>query len=160
MKGKYNFEHTSFPSLSELDEEIKTLMLAAKAQLKRSYAPYSNFKVGAAVLLENNEIYLGCNQENASFPLCICAERVALYAAAAHEDTFRIKALAITASNPVKPLTEACMPCGACRQVIQEYEIRQNSSFDLYLSSEENEIIKVTGIQTLLPNSFSKDLLL
>lgn len=160
MNEKYNFKCEVFNSLSELPEEITQLMLAARAQMDRAYAPYSKFYVGAALLLENGETYLGCNQENASYPLCICAERVALYNAGANHDSFRIKALAITARNPAKPIKEICMPCGACRQVIREFEERQKAEIPLYLTSDGNHIIKLDGISALLPHSFSKDFLL
>jgi len=160
MSAKYHFDCEIFKSISDLDPEIQELIKSAKNQLKRSYAPYSGFYVGAALLTDNGKIYLGCNQENASFPLCICGERVALYSAAAHEDNLLISAMAITASNPAKPLEQACMPCGACRQVIQEYEQRQERSIPLYLTSEDNEIVRVNGIGPLLPDSFSRNALL
>lgn len=160
MSKKYNFDCKIIEQQHSLDKDIESLVLAAKNQLKRAYAPYSNFLVGAAVLLDNGKVYLGCNQENASFPLCICAERVALYNAGASEDKAHIKAIAITASNPAKPLQQVVMPCGACRQVIQEFEIRQKASIDIYLTSEDNEIVYVKGISPLLPESFSPDALL
>lgn len=160
MSRKYNFKCEVFHSHNELPEEISALMMTARAQLKRAYAPYSKFYVGAAVLLHNGEVYTGCNQENASFPLCICAERVALYNAGTNQDLLQIKALAITAHNPSKKLRDICMPCGACRQVIQEFEQRQNAAIQLYLSGEAEEVVKVDGIATLLPHSFSKDFLL
>ena len=119
-----------------------------------------NFYVGAAALYNNGEIALGCNQENASYPLCICAERVALFQIGANNSTFDIKALAITARNPAKPLKEICMPCGACRQVINEFEQRQGRPITLYLTSEGNGVLEVEGISPLLPYSFSKSALL
>jgi len=160
MDEKYNFKCEVFDSLSNLPDEIAVLIQAAQSQMDRAYAPYSKFYVGAALLLESGRTYLGCNQENASFPLCMCAERVALYNAGADNDSFRIKALAITAKNPAKPLKEICMPCGACRQVIREFEERQKAEIPLYLSSDGNHIIKLDGISPLLPHSFSKDFLL
>ncbi len=160
MSAKYHFECEIFNSAEELDVEIKELIALAKQQLEMAYAPYSKFYVGAAVLLENGEIHLGANQENASFPLCMCAERVALYSAGANNNPPFIKAIAITASNPSKPLESVVMPCGACRQVLQEYELRQEKEIVMYLTSEDNEILKVSGINTLLPGSFSRDALL
>ena len=160
MKSKYNFECEIFESIDQLDEEIQDLIQLAKDLTKRAYAPYSNFLVGASILLDNGDVFLGCNQENASYPLCMCAERVALYSLGAQKDTFKIKALAITATNPEKALEEVCMPCGACRQVIHEFEQRQNSPFDIYITSENNEIIKIEGIEPLLPHSFTKNLLI
>ncbi|MBT8234522.1 MAG: cytidine deaminase [Saprospiraceae bacterium] len=155
MARKYDFECEVFENKSLLDKDIQNLVDIANKQLDTAYAPYSKFLVGAAVLLSNGNIYKGCNQENASYPLCICAERVALFNMGANEKSFKIKALVITASNPSKPLEEVCMPCGACRQVIQEFENRQNGPIPIYLTSEQNEIVKIDGISKILPASFS-----
>ena len=156
MNTTYNFDHEVFKTASELPTEIHALIELAHEQTKLAYAPYSDFYVGAAILLESGEIYVGCNQENASYPLCMCAERVALYSMGAEKEDFKIKALAITATNRHKPLKEVCMPCGACRQVIQEFEDRMGDKITLYLTSEKNEILKIKGIDNILPFSFSK----
>jgi len=155
MARKYDFECEVFDNSLTLSDDIQNLIRLAKDQLQMAYAPYSKFLVGATVLLENGKIYKGCNQENASYPLCLCAERVALFGMGAVEKNFQIKALAITASNPAKPLKEVCMPCGACRQVIQEFEQRQGKPIPIYLTSEDNEIVKINGISSILPSSFS-----
>ena len=160
MKMSFPFKHKVYDTLDDLPKGIKDLMLNAVAQLDYAYAPYSGFQVGAAILLDNDAIITGCNQENASYPLCICAERVALYNVGTQHKSFKIKALAITAFNTKKPLTEACMPCGACRQVIQEFEQRQDAPIPLYLSSKGHYTISVEGINELLPVSFSKSHLL
>ncbi|MBT8189583.1 MAG: cytidine deaminase [Saprospiraceae bacterium] len=154
-KEKYNFECEVFDSIDLLPKEIQQLLAVAEDQLNYSYAPYSNFLVGAAAQLENGEIHAGCNQENASYPLCICAERVALYNVGSRHKDFIITAMAITAHNPRKTLNEPCMPCGACRQVIQEFEQRQNSPMDLYLTGDSGKIIKIAGIKNILPLSFN-----
>jgi len=95
----------------------KRLIAASEAVMQRAYAPYSNFFVGAAVLAESGATYTGCNVENASYGLTICAERNAIFAAVAAEGpTLRIRAIAVTNKAGV-----ACSPCGACRQVIHEF---------------------------------------
>lgn len=160
MDSKFNFDYEVFNTPDELPDDIQILLRQAQNQLKRSYAPYSNFHVGAALLLDNGNIHLGCNQENASYPLCICAERVALYSVGAEYDEFEIKAMVITAFNPKKKITDPCMPCGACRQVIQEFEQRQSKAIPLYMTSEGNPIIKTHGIDPLLPGSFKRNLLI
>ncbi len=147
-------------NISTLSDPIVRCIEEANNQLDMAYAPYSNFFVGAAALLDNGKIYTGCNQENASYPLCICAERVALYNIGTQEKDFYIQALAITAHNPNKRLDSPCMPCGACRQVIQEFEHRQNRPITLYLTSKNSPIIRINGIESLLPVSFSKNDLL
>lgn len=159
-KEKYNFECEIFDSIDLLPKDIQQLLAVAEDQLNYSYAPYSNFLVGAAAQLENGEIYAGCNQENASYPLCMCAERVALYNIGSRYKTFNITAMAITAHNPKKTLNEPCMPCGACRQVIQEFEQRQDKPMDLYLTGDSGKIIKIEGIKNILPLSFNMNNLL
>jgi len=160
MDTQFTFAHKQFDSIEALPENIQSLIKAADEQLHYSYAPYSNFNVGAALLLENGQMYTGCNQENASYPLCICAERVALYNVGTQVKDFKIVALAITAHNPVKKLEAPCMPCGACRQVIQEFESRQGQAIPLYMTAKDQYIIQIDGIGPLLPSSFSKEQLM
>ena len=157
---KYNFECEVFESLDLLPKDVQHMIALAEDQLNYSYAPYSNFLVGAAAMLDNGEIHTGCNQENASYPLCICAERVALYSVGTNHKSFRIKAMAITAHNTKKPNEDPCMPCGACRQVIQEFEHRQNAPITLYLTGDSGKVLKIEGIKNILPLSFSMNNLL
>jgi cytidine deaminase len=97
--------------------EREVLLSAAQTALKQAYAPYSKFKVGAALLTETGAVYVGCNVENASYGLTICAERTAIFSAVAAEGAqMRIRAIAVW-SDP----QGACAPCGACRQVIYEF---------------------------------------
>lgn len=160
-KKAIGYEHTLYKGYSRLSLPVQKLIKRAKKQTKFSYAPYSNFFVGAALLLEDKKIIGGSNQENASYPLCICAERVALYTYGAGSYKSKIKAIAITADYPTKPLLEPCMPCGACRQVIEEYEQRQNKAIDIYVTAAGiSTIIKIKGIQTILPSAFQQDHLL
>lgn len=148
-------------SLEELPEEIQSLFAIAEQQLDNSYAPYSQFNVGAALRLENNEIFYGCNQENASYPLCICGERVALYSAGAQYPHEPITALCISARNNIKKLEIPVSPCGACRQVIKEFQDKTNSPFPIYIKAFGNkEIIRYKNAEDLLPFSFSKQYLL
>lgn len=160
MNQKFPFEHKLYKNISELPAEISQLLEKAEEQLSYSYAPYSQFHVGAAALLDNGDIIAGCNQENASYPLCMCAERVALYNIGAQYQDFKIIALAITAHNPNKQLKDPCMPCGACRQVISEFEQRQGCDIPLYLSSKDQYIIGLTSNKLLLPSGFSGNNLL
>ena len=159
-RNNKNFEYTIYQSASEMPEEYVSLMQRAINQLEFAYAPYSQFLVGAALILDNGEVFVGNNQENASFPLCMCAERVALYSLGAAHQSFQIKALAITAKNLKKEHKGFCMPCGACRQVIQEFEQRQETPITLLLSGDDDQVMQIKGIDKILPLSFSsKDLL-
>lgn len=160
-KLKPGFPHTTYNGLSRLPVPIQKLIKKANIQTKNAYAPYSNFYVGAALLLDNKKIIVGCNQENASYPLCMCAERVALYTYGASHTKHKIKAIAISANYPTKPLSAPCMPCGACRQVIQEYESRQGKPIDIYVTAVGlKTIIKIKGIETILPAAFQQDQLI
>jgi len=162
MKSKkLTFKHKVYKHNKALPIEIQKLIKQASKQTKFSYAPYSKFYVGAALLLENGKLIGGCNQENVSYPLCICAERVALYTYGAKTIKSKIKALAVTVRYDLKVLKEPCMPCGACRQVIQEYENRQGQPIDIYATAESvDEIIYFKGIETILPTAFSQSTLL
>jgi len=144
-------KHTNYQELNTLD---KALIDKAVSMTDSAYAPYSGFLVGAAVQLENGVVLGGCNQENASYPLCMCGERVALYNAAANYPTIAVDTLAIVARNPKKKLTQPVSPCGACRQVIAEYESRYGTDIRILLKGETDEVIEFSSIKELLPYGF------
>jgi cytidine deaminase len=122
------------------------LQAAAEAALRRAYAPYSNFRVGAAVLAESGAVYTGCNVENASYGLTNCAERTAIFAAVAQEGPgLRLRAIAV-ASDPAVP----CSPCGACRQVIAEF-----GGPHCRVVYRSGEGIRAVTLKELLPDAFS-----
>ena len=147
----------TFESIEELDSESKYLIHKAKEATAHSYAPYSKFCVGAALILEDDTIVVGANQENASYPLCMCAERVALYAAALQHPDKRIVKMAIIAHKKNhKELTPAAS-CGACRQVMLEYEHRQKAVIQIVLLAKPDEWVKCSSAASLLPFGFSKD---
>jgi len=128
--------------------ENKDLIKLAKEASKKAYAPYSKFYVGAAVLFKNGEIVTGCNVENASYGLSLCAERNALSTAVAKGIDSEIVKIAI-----VSPNTDKCFPCGACRQWISEF------SRDAVIVVEDGEDALELKISELLPYSFDKDVL-
>jgi len=148
-----------YDSIDHLEPYLKELLAVAIQQLDHAYAPYSKFHVGAAVLLEDQSIYPGCNQENASYPLCMCGERVALYNAAANKPGVLIKSLAITAKNLQKKLDQPVSPCGACRQVILEYENKQNSPIEIILKGDTPEVYYFASSKILLPFGFDSSFL-
>ena len=143
-----------YPSQKELPEAIFSLMDTAIEARDKVYAPYSQFKVGAAILLENGEVISGSNQENASYPSGLCAERTAIYYAGAHFPGVSIKIIAISASSSVKPTHKPIPPCGACRQAIAEYEIKQNHPIAIYFMGERGEVMKSDSLENLLPLLF------
>lgn len=140
---------------ASLKKSYQQLIVEAVSALDLSYAPYSNFKVGAAILLSNGKIVPGANQENASYPLCMCAERVALYASSILYPDQKILAIAVTARTETNKVLGPIPPCGACRQVIAEYEQRQNLQIEILLKGSTEEIIIYNGIEDLLPKSFN-----
>ena len=145
-----------FHSISDLSEEIQTLMQQAIAIRRKAYAPYSHFKVGAAILLDNGKIVLGSNQENAAYPSGLCAERVAIYQAGAIYPDAKMLTIAITAASDSNPTLSPIPPCGACRQSISEYEFKQVTPIEIYFMGESGEVFKSNSISNLLPLSFNK----
>jgi len=140
--------------------DIKLINSARKA-LALSYSPYSHFAVGAAVLKTNGKIYLGANIENASYPLCLCAERAAIAHAHSSAPKSKIIAIAVVAKSDTIKITKAVSPCGACRQVISEFEEKQKSAIRIVLSNIENtDRISFSSIKELLPHSFNSKYLI
>jgi len=146
-------------SSDELPGDEYNLLTIATDALKSAYVPYSHYKVGAAVLLENGIIITGSNQENMAFPSGLCAERVALFASASQHPGIVIKSIAITALSQDFPVKEPVTPCGACRQAMIEYETNQGKPIKLILGCETGKTILVMKVGDLLPLSFKEDLL-
>ena len=148
---------TEFDTLEELPPEDQELIQKARESMRLAYAPYSQFHVGAALRLENNVIVSGNNQENASYPEGLCAERVALFAAGAMHAGIKIKTLAVVASSVIHKINKPVTPCGACRQVIAEYEHRYRQPIRLIMTGETGKILTADGISQLLPYLFNGD---
>lgn len=141
-------------SYSELTEEQKNLVDLAKEATKSSYAPYSNFNVGAAILLENGVAIKGANQENAAFA-GICAERSAIYNAGANYPGVGIKSIAVTAFTRGAFVKEPCAPCGVCRQALIEFE--KNADFPMEVLMVGNDTIyHLNSVSDLLPLTFKE----
>jgi cytidine deaminase len=152
-------EFSVFESVSELPNDIQNLMTQAIEVRKNAYAPYSKFKVGAALLLDNGKIVLGSNQENAAYPSGLCAERVAIFQAGAIYPDAKIVKMAITAASDNNQTTSPIPPCGACRQSIAEYEIKQDLPIAIYFMGEIGAIYKSDSLKNLLPFMFDKNFL-
>jgi len=146
-----------FTHLEDLDAESKYLAHKAKEAASQAYAPYSKFCVGAALILEDGLIVLGANQENAAYPLCMCAERVALYAATAQHPEKKVIKLAVLAhkKNHKDLLPATC--CGSCRQVLLEFETKQHKPIEIVMLGPDKKWIKAPSAASLLPFGFSKD---
>jgi len=154
-----NTSFTVFSSASELPEEVQRLMQHAVEIRKKAYAPYSKFRVGTALLLDNGQIVLGSNQENAAYPSGLCAERVAIFQSGAIYPEAKILKLAVTAASDINPTLAPIPPCGACRQSISEYEFKQDIPIEIYFMGESGEVYKSHSIENLLPLSFDKKFL-
>lgn len=146
------FEYSNPDELPEQDWEL--IFCAREAGLN-AYAPYSGFRVGAAVLLENGEIISANNQENAAYPSGLCAERIALFYAAANFPSVAVKAIAVSNSNNERINSEITKPCGSCLQVISEYEDLSGKPIRIILDGEK-VINVVEGIDNLLPLRFKR----
>ena len=147
---------TVFDNLNELPSDIIELMEQAIEARQKAYAPYSKFYVGAAILLDNGEIIIGSNQENASYPSGLCAERVALFYAGANYPEDPIVKICIVAEGDLMPSGALLSPCGSCRQVMLESEARQNNSIEVLLVQRSGEILILDSVQNLLPFGFTK----
>ena len=148
-----------FESISELPTEIQDLMTKAHEAREKAYAPYSHFKVGAALQLETGEIITGNNQENAAFPSGLCAERVAIFHAGATYPGTKIVAMAITARSLNHKVETPTPPCGACRQSIAEYEVNQETPIQIYFMGEEGKVVRSASMKDLLPLVFDSSYL-
>ncbi|SDI21616.1 cytidine deaminase [Flavobacterium omnivorum] len=148
-----------FESIQELPNDIQDLMTQAVEVRKNAYAPYSKFRVGVAIFLDNGKIVLGSNQENAAYPSGLCAERVAIFYAGAVYPEAKILKMAITAASDTNQTTTPIPPCGSCRQSIAEYEIKQESPIEIYFMGEIGAIYKSDSLKNLLPFMFDKKFL-
>lgn len=157
--NKISFDLTVFDSFKELSKNDQLLMTEAIKARANAYAPYSKFTVGAAVLLENDQIIIGSNQENASFPSGLCAERVAVFQAGAQYPGIRIKSIAISATSKNYEVDKPAGPCGNCRQSIAEYEQKQHSPIQLLMMGEKGAVFKCNSVEDILPLTFSSSFL-
>ena len=160
-KRKLEIQYTVFGNINELIDEDRILIEKAKEVSIDAYAPYSEFRVGAAVLLDNGKILTANNQENASYPEGLCAERIALFYAMAQYPNQKIKSIAVCGNPNKHKLTHFISPCGGCRQVMMECENRGKEKMRILLSGLSGEILLIEGVENLLPLKFSaKDLMI
>ena len=156
-KQAYNFEFEVYDSMESLPEKDAWLLNEARKVTQHAYAPYSHFQVGAIARLANGEIVTGSNQENASFPIGLCAERVLLATAASLHPNVAIETIAISYYNDNGESDHPISPCGICRQSLLEYESRVNHSIRLILGGMEGRVNVIDKAAMLLPLSFSAE---
>lgn len=144
-------------SKEELPEKDSMLLDAAMEACQNAYAPYSGFKVGAALLLDDETIIKGSNQENAAYPSGLCAERVAFFHAGANYPGRKVIAIAVTALLKNHQHPHPVSPCGDCRQVMAEFEHRYGSPVRIIMMTEQNHYVILNSVKDLLPFLFSSD---
>lgn len=152
---KIELSYTTYNDINELNELDEWLLSEAREVTKQAYAPYSNFHVGAVAKLANGEIVAGSNQENASFPAGLCAERVLLASASTLYPKIPVEVMAISYHSMNGLSDQPLTPCGICRQFLQEYEDRMQHPIRLILGGMEGKVIVIDKASTLLPLAFT-----
>lgn len=146
-------------TLAELSARDQGLLALAHEQTGKSYAPYSGFYVGAALEMLGGEVFTGNNQENAAYPMCLCGERVALYSAGNALPNMPIDTLAIVVTNEAEDVAYPAAPCGACRQVISEFEARGDHPIRILLKADSDIVLEIKSVQDILPLGFNAEFL-
>lgn len=149
---KINF--TEYANIKELDKADHKLCLEAVKAMGNSHSPYSKFRVGAALRLQSGKIILGSNQENVAYPSGLCAERVALFHWGANHPDDPIETMAVTASTDEFELTKPVASCGACLQVLAEYEKKQDKPIKVILFCNSGPVWVMDGVESFLPFLF------
>jgi len=154
---KFEFSFEVYDSIDEMNEDDRQVLNDARDATKKAYAPYSNFFVGASARLSNNEIVTGSNQENASYPVGICAERVLLGSASSLYPDVAIETMAISYQSKTVKSDHPISPCGMCRQALQEFEGRMHKPIRLILSGMEGKVFVIKSASQLLPLAFTNE---
>lgn len=154
---KFQFTYSVYDDISEMDQQDASLLAKARKVTAQAYAPYSNFFVGAAAITGSGDVVTGTNQENASFPVGMCAERSLLASAATLFPGQALETIAISYHNKNENATSdrPISPCGMCRQALQEYETRGKKPLRVILSGQSGKIYVVESTSQLLPFAFT-----
>ena len=147
-----SYLRANFNDLTVIEKE---LIQRSKDALKDAYAPYSGFLVGSSVLLSDGKIISANNQENVAFPSGLCAERVVLFNAGANYPNLEIDIIAVSAKSNLYEITDIISPCGACRQVMAEYQQKQNKKIKILLHLNNDEVLIFSSVDDLLPLLFT-----
>lgn len=159
-KLNFSIDYEAYDNLHELNDIDQSLCLKAEEALSTSYSPYSNFKVATAVRLSDGTVATGSNQENMAYPSGLCAERVALFSIGAKYPDAVIESMAITAYTENFTIEHPVTCCGACLQVMSEFERKQNIEIEVLFYCINGKILKVKGIKSLMPFVFVEDRLI
>ncbi|TKC08110.1 cytidine deaminase [Pedobacter polaris] len=153
----FTISYETFNSIEELSGTDKMLCAKAKEALVSSFSPYSKFKVGTAILLADDQIVLGSNQENLAYPSGLCAERVALFNIGSNYPNAVVKTMAITAQTDNFKIVNPITSCGGCLQVMIEVEKRQKTPIEVLFYCIDGQILKIKSVKNLLPFAFVED---
>ena len=156
-ESKFEFNYKVYDDISELPEEHQWLLNEAREVTANAYAPYSKFQVGAIARLANGHIVAGSNQENASFPVGLCAERVLLASASSLFPRVPIETIAVSYKSEHQKSDHPISPCGICRQSLQEFESRVSHPVQLILGGMEGPVYVIDSASRLLPLAFTSD---
>jgi cytidine deaminase len=156
-KLEYNTTILEYASVDELSSDDKQLVVMAREAAEVAYAPYSNFQVGAALMLGNGVCVKGCNQENVAYPSGLCAERVAVFSAYSQYPGIAMNTIAITAKSKNFTVDNPITPCGSCRQVLAEYEHLQGSPIRIIMTGETGKVLIIQKVEDILPLSFKEE---
>lgn len=154
---QFNFSYQVYDDVKHLTKQDAWLLNEARNITGQAYAPYSRFHVGAVAMLENGEVVAGTNQENASYPVGICAERVLLGSAATLHPHVAITTMAISYNSDEIKSDHPISPCGMCRQSLLEYETRTKKPIRLILGGQEGKIFIIESAKFLLPFAFTSN---
>ncbi|MEX1191461.1 MAG: cytidine deaminase [Brumimicrobium sp.] len=154
MKKEFSFKYEHFISVTDLDDAQQNLMKEANKAMNNAYAPYSKFKVGAALLLDDGSYIHGSNQENIAYPSGLCAERVALFSLGAQFPDKKVKKIAIVGQGSLISSDDLLTPCGSCRQVMSEVASNQGKDFEILMKNHDGSVLVFDGIDKLLPFTF------
>jgi len=157
QEQKFEFSFEVYDSIDELNVDDRQLLIEARNVTVKAYAPYSNFHVGAAAKLSDDEIVTGTNQENASYPVGICAERVLLSALSSLYPGIPIETMAVSYQSTKIKSDHPISPCGMCRQALQEFEGRMDKPIRLILSGMEGKVYVIKSASLLLPLAFTNE---
>jgi len=156
-KSEYTFSYEVYDSIDDLTEEDAWLLNEAREVTEHAYAPYSHFQVGAVAKMMNGEIVAGSNQENASFPVGLCAERVLLASASSLYPKMPIESIAVSYQSDNVESDHPITPCGICRQTLQEFENRVGHPVRLILGGMQGKVFVIPQASALLPLAFTSE---
>jgi len=156
-ESKFEFNYKVFDSIDELPEDQRWLLNEAREVTEQAYAPYSKFQVGAVARMANGEIVAGSNQENASFPVGLCAERVLLASISSLFPKIPVETIAISYKSEHQPSDHPISPCGICRQSLQEFEGRVHHPVQLILGGMTGPVYVIDSASRLLPLAFTSE---